>query len=92
MEQVAQRGCGCPLQGGVPAYIRMLEVGDLKGLFQTKPLYDSTQAFGKETDEYNLGAADENPQGCFEVYFQKLQNLIRNIFGASFLITARNPR
>lgn len=65
MEQVAQRGCGCPLQGGVPAYIRMLEVGDLKGLFQTKPLYDSTQAFGKETDEYNLGAADENPPGLF---------------------------
>lgn len=80
MEQVAQQGCGCPLQGGVPAYIRMLEVGDLKGLFQTKQLYDSTQAFGKETDTI-WELLMKTPQGCFEVYFQKLQNLIENIFG-----------
>jgi len=60
LKQVAQRGCGCPLsggiqsqagwdfeqpglEGGVPAYSRGLELGDLKGPFQPKPkpFYDS---------------------------------------------------
>jgi len=58
LEQVAQRGCGCPLpgsiqchavwafeqpglEGGIPAYSRGLELGDLQGLFQPKPFYDS---------------------------------------------------
>ena len=29
------------LEGGVPAYSRGLELGDLKGSFQPQPLYDS---------------------------------------------------
>ena len=31
------------LEGGVPAYSRGLELGDLKGPFQTKPFYDSLE-------------------------------------------------
>lgn len=50
MEQVTQRGCGCPplwkafkarLDGAVvPAYSRELELDGLKGPFQPKPFYD----------------------------------------------------
>ena len=39
-----QAGWGCEqpgLEGGVPAYSRGLELGDLKGPFQPKPFYDS---------------------------------------------------
>ena len=37
-------GWGCEqrgLEGGVPAYSRVLELDDLKGPFQPKPFYDS---------------------------------------------------
>ena len=33
------------LEGGVPAYRRGLELGDLKGPFQPKPFYDSVLHF-----------------------------------------------
>jgi len=56
-----QWGCGCllpgstqgqagwgfeqPLVGGIPAYSRELEPGDLKGPFLPKPFYDFKQSF-----------------------------------------------
>ena len=77
LEQVAQRGCGCPLpgsiqgqpgwvseqpglEGGVPAYSRGLELGDLKGLFQPKPLYDSRILSRKNKQQKTLTLTEIN--------------------------------
>ena len=69
LEQVAHRGCGClllggiqgqagwgceqpGLEGGVSAYSRGLELVDLKGPFQPKPFYDSTNILPNHVDNH----------------------------------------